>query len=151
MIHDLVSNHVLTHALTPRVINASAAGSEAIDLSEGTTGCIQLSMSSAGAAIVDLALEHSDDNITWAVDDGTTGNGFFNSDNEAYSPDPDGNAAGANVELNSGAVLIFAVVANPRGTAQYARIVMVETATVDCIVSGIGAVGPKRLSVPKDA
>lgn len=140
MIRDLVSNNVLSLAVDPQTINNTAATSASIDLSDGTTGNIQLALDSAGAASVSLVLEYSDDGISWVVDDGTTGNGFVDADCVAVAS-----------PVVAFPALVFASVVNPRGTAQYARVIMTETASVACIVCAIGAVGPRRLLVPTDS
>ena len=138
MIRDLVSQSVLSAAIVAQTINNSSVTSEAIDLSEGTTGAIQMSLDSAAAASATLVLEYSEDGSNWIVDDGSTGNGFVNKN---------GDAVASPVVVFP--ALVIAQVVNPRTTAQFARVIVTETATQALLIAGIGWVGPVRLTDPE--
>lgn len=140
-IRDLVSNNVLTLALVMTTLNNSSVNSAAIDMSDGTTGAFQCVINSAGAASVTLSLEYSEDGSNWFADDGETGNMIVDA---ACEEVVDG-------IVDSFPALVIGIVVNPRITAQFARLVATETATVAADISIIGSVGPRRLLDTTDA
>lgn len=141
MIRDLVSNNVLSLALAITTLNNASTNSAAIDMSAGTTGAFQTVITSGGSASVTLSLEYSEDGTDWLADDGSTGNMIV---------DVNGDEVVAGL-VDAFPALVIGVVVNPRGTAQFARIVATETASVAADISVIGSVGPRRLLDTSDA
>jgi len=124
---DLLSNALLTLAIAPQTINNAAVNSASIDLSEGSSAALQVALMSSGAASVDVVIEYSDDDSTWVVDNGVTGNTLTTPDG--------GNVVG---EVTVFPALVVANINNPQG--RYARVVVTETAIIAVMASAVGVV-----------